>query len=84
MNGVCGGAARTHARDGFLFDVTGHWLHLRDGTGSEGTNDLTITTSAVAKAGDLVTVSGVLELDKDFGAGYVYSVIIENAEIIVE
>ena len=25
-----GGKARTHRRDGFVFDVTGHWLHLRD------------------------------------------------------
>ncbi len=26
-----GGKARSHRRDGFTFDVTGHWLHLRDG-----------------------------------------------------
>jgi protoporphyrinogen oxidase len=25
-----GGVARTHRRGSFLFDVTGHWLHLRD------------------------------------------------------
>ena len=25
-----GGLARTESYDGFLFDVTGHWLHLRD------------------------------------------------------
>jgi protoporphyrinogen oxidase len=25
-----GGLCRTEARDGFLFDATGHWLHLRD------------------------------------------------------
>jgi protoporphyrinogen oxidase len=25
-----GGLARTEARDGFYFDATGHWLHLRD------------------------------------------------------
>ena len=25
-----GGLCRTDARDGFLFDATGHWLHLRD------------------------------------------------------
>ncbi len=25
-----GGKARTEHRDGFTFDVTGHWLHLRD------------------------------------------------------
>ena len=25
-----GGKARSHRRDGFTFDLTGHWLHLRD------------------------------------------------------
>ena len=25
-----GGLARTEERDGFFFDATGHWLHLRD------------------------------------------------------
>ena len=25
-----GGLARSFARSGFLFDCTGHWLHLRD------------------------------------------------------
>ena len=38
----------------------------------------------MAKVGDTVTASGVIELDKDFGAGYVYNVVIENAEVIVE
>jgi hypothetical protein len=61
-----------------------NWIHLQDGTGEEGTNDLTITTNAMAKVGDTVTASGEIELDKDFGAGYVYNVLIENAEIIVE
>jgi len=27
---VVGGVARSNHRDGFTFDVTGHWLHLRD------------------------------------------------------
>lgn len=61
-----------------------NWIHLQDGTGTEGTNDLTITTGAMAKVGDTVTASGVIELDKDFGAGYVYDAVIENAEVVVE
>lgn len=28
--GRVGGHARTHRREGYSFDVTGHWLHLRD------------------------------------------------------
>ncbi len=61
-----------------------NWIHLQDGTGDAGSNDLTITTSAAAQKGDTVTVSGVLAVDKDFGYGYAYDVIIEDAEVTVE
>jgi hypothetical protein len=61
-----------------------NWIHLQDGTGAEGTSDLTVTTSASAKMGDTVTVSGVVVIDKDFGYGYAYDVIIEDAEVTVE
>lgn len=61
-----------------------NWIHLQDGTGAAGSNDLTVTTSAVAQTGDTVTVSGVLVIDKDFGYGYAYDVIIEDAEVAAE
>ena len=61
-----------------------NWLHLRDGTGAEGTNDLTVTTDGVAKVGDTVLVRGALTADKDFGHGYKYPVIIEDAQVTVE
>jgi len=61
-----------------------NWIHLQDGTGAAGSNDLTVTTSATAKMGDTVTVSGILVTDKDFGYGYAYDVIIEDAEVTVE
>lgn len=61
-----------------------NWLHIQDGTGKAGTNDLTITTSSTAKNGDMVLVSGVLAVDKDFGHGYKYDVIIEDANVKVE
>ena len=61
-----------------------NWLHLQDGTGAAGTNDLTVTTGAMVKKGDTVTVSGVLVIDKDFGYGYAYDVIIEDADVTVE
>jgi hypothetical protein len=32
--------------------------------------------------GDVVTVKGVLHVDKDFGAGYAYPVIVEDAKIV--
>jgi len=58
-----------------------NWVHIQDGTGKAGENDLTVTTSATATVGDVVTVSGMLSKDKDFGMGYFYPVIVENASI---
>lgn len=61
-----------------------NWLHVRDGSGSEGTNDLTVTTAAMTKVGDLVLVTGKLASDRDFGSGYKYSLIVEDATVVVE
>jgi hypothetical protein len=60
-----------------------NWIHLRDGSGdaTAGTHDLTITTQSFARVGDLVLVEGQLAANKDFGAGYKYDVIIENASV---
>ena len=61
-----------------------NWLHLQDGTGNQaaGTNDLVVTTDALPEVGAVVTIKGNLSRDRDFGAGYFYGVIIENAEVI--
>lgn len=61
-----------------------NWLHLQDGTDHEGANDLTVTTGAQAQKGDIVVVRGVVTVDKDFGAGYRYDLIIEDADVSVE
>lgn len=60
-----------------------NWLHVRDGSGSKAAkdNDLTVTSDATAKVGDVVTATGVVSIDKDFGAGYAYPVIVENAKL---
>lgn len=60
-----------------------NWIHLQDGSGSaaNGTNDLTITTGAEVKIGDVVTITGVLAVGKDFGSGYAYGAILENAKL---
>lgn len=60
-----------------------NWLHVQDGSGSAdaGTHDLTITTGADVRVGDIVTVTGVLGTNKDFGAGYAYDVILEKATV---
>lgn len=61
-----------------------NWLHIRDGSGAEGSNDLTVTSKDAAKVGDLVVVKGVLVANRDFGAGYKYPLMIEDAAIVVE
>ena len=63
-----------------------NWLHVRDGSGDADarTNDLTITTDVTVKIGDTVLISGKVVLDKDFGAGYKYDVIIEDAKVTRE
>lgn len=61
-----------------------NWLHLKDGTGTEGTNDLTVTTNTQTQVGDTVLARGVMVTDKDYGFGYAYPVIIEDAKVTVE
>ncbi len=59
-----------------------NWIHLQDGTGNaaDGSNDIVATSTTELPAdGDIVTVSGTLATDKDFGSGYKYSVLIEKA-----
>jgi hypothetical protein len=63
-----------------------NWLHVRDGSGNADaqTNDLTVTTGVAVKVGDTVLVRGKLHLDKDFGYGYKYGAIIEDAKVTRE
>lgn len=61
-----------------------NWLHIQDGSGAEGTNDLTVTSDATAQVGDTVLITGMLTLDKDFGYGYKYDVIVEDAQVTIE
>ena len=60
-----------------------NWIHLQDGSGNEkkGNYDLVVTSNYLPSVGDVVTISGILCTDKDFGMGYKYRVIIEEASI---
>lgn len=60
-----------------------NFLHLQDGTGGEGTNDLTITTQQTAAVGDEVVVTGKIATGVDFGMGYVYPLLMEEAAVTV-
>lgn len=59
-----------------------NWVHFQDGTSFEGAYDLMITCQENVLVGDQVVFEGTLTLDKDFGAGYFYKVIMEDAVIV--
>lgn len=61
-----------------------NWVHLRDGSGTRAAqdDDLTVTTMDDAPVGAIVIVRGVVRVNKDFGAGYAYPVIVEDAKIV--
>lgn len=61
-----------------------NWIHLRDGSGTEGTNDLVITTDQQAKVNDVIIATGTLQYDRDIGSGYFFPAIIEGASIKVD
>ncbi len=56
-----------------------NWLHIQDGSG-EGL-DLTVTTTEVVRLGEVISLEGTIALDKDFGAGYRYDIIMEGASL---
>jgi hypothetical protein len=58
-----------------------NWFHLQDGTIGSGGFDLTVTSAVEVKEGDIVTVEGTISLDRDFGAGYFYPVILEDGRV---
>lgn len=57
-----------------------NWIHLKDGSADE--YDFVITSDAAVPEGHTVTLKGDVALDKDFGAGYMYKLIVENGEIV--
>jgi hypothetical protein len=58
-----------------------NWIHIQDGTSSGDNFDLTITSNDKTAVGDEITFEGKISLDKDFGYGYTYKVLMEDAKI---
>lgn len=60
-----------------------NWVHLQDGTGNQKKGNHNLVTTSISEnipaVGDVVTMSGTLYKDKDFGAGYKYDIIVENS-----
>ena len=61
-----------------------NWIHLQDGSGAagKGTNDITVTSMEEVAKGQTVTLKGTLRTNKDFGSGYTYAIIVEDAKIV--
>jgi hypothetical protein len=59
-----------------------NWIHIQDGTNFNGSFDLTITTQDLAVVGEEVTFKGKIILDKNFGSGYFYDIIMEDSKLV--
>ena len=60
-----------------------NWVHIQDGTEFEGGYDLTITTNQMVSLGETVTFEGKIVLNKDFGYGYFYNILMEDAKPVL-
>lgn len=60
-----------------------NFLHVQDGSGSEGTNDLVVTSTQTASKGQNVTITGTVVLDTDFGMGYKYPLMVEKSSVTI-
>src|ERR1035437_2077844 len=61
-----------------------NWIHIQDGTGSGSNYDLMVTSKDQTSVGQIIVVEGKVATNKDFGAGYTYKVMIEDANVKVE
>ncbi len=72
VSGTC-----TKVNEGIL---NRNWIHLKDGSADE--KDFVITSAAAVKPGDALRMRAVVRLDKDFGAGYKYAIILEDGVVL--
>jgi len=59
-----------------------NFIHLQDGTKGNNQFDLTVTSNHRFVVGNIITIKGTVVLNKDFGAGYSYDVLVEKAVIL--
>jgi hypothetical protein len=57
-----------------------NWIHLKDGSNDD--YDFVVTSNIMVPEGHVVTLTGTVALNKDFGAGYRYDIIVENGQLI--
>src|SRR3569623_2640798 len=58
-----------------------NFLHIQDGTGKQGASAVTVTSQETANIGDEVVITAKVAIDKEFGAGYTYPILLEEAKI---
>lgn len=58
-----------------------NWVHIEDGTGGAMSDDLVFTTTdpVTVTAGETVIATGTATVNKDFGYGYFYPILIEKS-----
>ena len=63
-----------------------NFIHIQDGSGdvADGSNDLIVASTTETAVGETIVLTGTLVLDKDFGAGYTYPVLMDDASITAE
>lgn len=59
-----------------------NWIHIQDGTSFEDQYDLTVTSDFIPVVGTIITVEGKIALDKDFGYGYAYPILMEEGKLV--
>ena len=72
ISGIC-----TKLNEGIM---NRNWIHLQDG--SKDDFDLVVTSDVIVEVGKVVTMKALVTLNKDFGAGYKYDLILENGTIV--
>jgi hypothetical protein len=72
LDGVC-----TKINSGIM---NRNWIHIKDGTKDDF--DLVITSDTIIREGQQFTMKAVVVLNKDFGAGYIYDLILEKGELV--
>ena len=61
-----------------------NWIHLQDGSGDakQGNHDIAVTSLDGTALGETITITGTVHTNRDFGAGYSYVVIVEDAKVV--
>lgn len=63
-----------------------NWMHLQDGSGDAvaETHDITVTSMDTTALGTTVTITGIVRVNRDFGSGYAYPLIVEDAKVVAK